>query len=202
MKSAKAGLAILGALLYPVFAYFAYDTIPPRILALILMSFLGLRLVWIYLRGKKVRLPWRAIMPFVVVSVIASLIVFFAQSNEVLLHIPVLVQVMLFGVFAFGFIKPPTIIEGFAKMDFPVLPPNAVAYCRIVTLVWCGVFLACALITEWVVMTQSKEVWLFWTSMGLYLFMGFIFAIEFACRKMIEPQFKKALADMEAAQSN
>ena len=198
MKSARAGLTVLCAVLYPAVVYFAYDAISPRGLAGILILLLLTRLGFAFFRDETSKIPWRALLPFAVISFIAAIIVFVAQSNELLLHVPVIVQMLLFCAFLWSYIRKPTIIEGFAEMDFPVLPPIAISYCRKVTLLWCGVFVLNALATEWIIFNHSREVWLAWTSLGIYLWMGFVFLLEFLVRKNVEPKFAEALAEMEA----
>lgn len=95
---------------------------------------------------------------------------------------PVLVSLVLLGVFAYSLIAPPTVVERLARLREPDLPPAAVAYTRRVTQVWCGFFVlngGIAFATAW---WASQAVWSLYTGVIAYVLMGILFGGEYLVR--------------------
>ncbi len=95
---------------------------------------------------------------------------------------PVLVNAALLGVFTYSLIFPPSMVERFARLREPDLPPQGVSYTRRVTQVWC-VFLplngAIALVTA---LWASPATWTLYNGFVAYLMMGVLFAGEYGIR--------------------
>ncbi len=95
---------------------------------------------------------------------------------------PVLVSLVLLGVFAYSLIAPPTVVERLARLREPDFPPAAVAYTRRVTQVWCGFFVlngGIAFATAW---WASQAVWSLYTGVIAYVLMGILFGGEYLVR--------------------
>ena len=187
MRNPRDGLKILvgivGALGYPLLIYLTLDHVSPKLLSGILVLLIAARLLVVKMKKTGKRVPMKAILPFVGVSAISAALVFFLNDNRILLYIPSLVSLMLAGVFTHSILRPPTIIEHFAEMDFPVLPPGAARYCRKVTYVWVGIFLTNAASCFAAARYAPREVWLGWTTVGIYVFMALCFGIEYLVRR-------------------
>ncbi|MFH4410585.1 Clp protease, partial [Acinetobacter baumannii] len=68
------------------------------------------------------------------------------QDHAWLKLYPVGMSLGALGIFAFTLLKPPSMIERFARLVEPDLPPSGVHWTRQVTKVWCVFFLCNALI--------------------------------------------------------
>jgi uncharacterized membrane protein len=189
-------IGIIGAIGYPVLIYLTLDHISPKVLSGILVALIVARILFVKFKKTGKRPPMKAVLPFIVVSAISAALVFFLNNNTILLYIPTFVSVMLAGVFVHSIIKPPTIIEHFAEMDFPVLPPSASTYCRKVTHIWVGIFLCNAVTCFLAARYAPREVWLGWTTAGIYIFMGLCFGLEYLVRRTKVPVFDAELVEM------
>ncbi len=95
---------------------------------------------------------------------------------------PVLVNGALLAVFAYSLVQPPSVIERFARLREPQLPPAAVGYTRRVTQVWCAFFVFNGSIALGTALWASEAVWSLYTSVISYVLMGILFGIEFLFR--------------------
>lgn len=95
---------------------------------------------------------------------------------------PVLVNAALLAAFAYSLASPMSMIERFARMSEPDLPPAAVAYTRTVTKVWCAFFVANGLAALGTALWATPEVWSLYNGVVAYLLMGALFAGEYLVR--------------------
>jgi uncharacterized membrane protein len=63
-----------------------------------------------------------------------------ANSADLLLYYPVVVNAALLAVFAASLVFPPSVIERLARVTEPDLPAAVVGYTRTVTVAWCFFF--------------------------------------------------------------
>ena len=101
---------------------------------------------------------------------------------------PVIVNVILFVVFAHSLYRPPTVIEIFARQKEPALSDSALIYIRKVTLAWIIFFLCNGLISLYTVFLLDERYWAVYTGFISYLLIGFFFLIEFTIRKTVMKQ--------------
>lgn len=96
---------------------------------------------------------------------------------------PVLMSLGALIIFASTLIKPPSMIERFARLVEPNLPESGVVWTKKVTLVWC-IFFACnAVIALMTVFLASMQVWVIYNGFLSYVLMGLLFVGEFILRK-------------------
>jgi uncharacterized membrane protein len=95
---------------------------------------------------------------------------------------PVLVNVALLGAFAYSLIFPPSMIERFARMREPDLPPEAIGYTRRVTQIWCGFFSVNGAIALMTTLWATPATWMLYNGLIAYLMMGLLFAGEHVFR--------------------
>jgi uncharacterized membrane protein len=98
---------------------------------------------------------------------------------------PVLVNAGLLVSFGFTLIRPPSMIERFARLQEPELPPRAVRYTRRVTQVWCAFFAAngsAALVTA---LWMSERAWALYNGFIAYVLIGALFGIEWLVRQRV-----------------
>lgn len=96
---------------------------------------------------------------------------------------PVLMSVGACMIFASTLIRPPSMIERFARLAEPDLPEAGVIWTRKVTFVWCGFFVLNALLALATVLFASMQVWVLYNGFISYVLMGLLLLGEFILRK-------------------
>ena len=112
------------------------------------------------------------------------------QNSSWFTYYPVIVNVLMFILFAQSLWQKESMVERFARLQDPELPDYAIAYTRTVTKVWCVFFTvngAIALFTTFL----SLHVWTLYNGLFSYLFAGALFVIEFAVRMIIKKRNEK-----------
>ncbi len=169
-------LVWLSTLLYPLMIYFGMDWFEPRLLALLLLAIVLARAlvsrdrVWLAAAG--------GALVLVVVSALAN------QLMPLKLY-PVLVNAVMLGIFAVSLRHPPSAIERIARLREPELPPEAVAYTRKVTVVWCVFFVGNGAIALATSLSGSDRAWALYNGLIAYLLMGLLFAGEWLVRQRV-----------------
>jgi uncharacterized membrane protein len=167
--------------LYPFAVYFGLQYITPRLFALFLTVMLVLRFasmtnLWRYAQ-------WRSLLPLLIGSALTSLLVLLSnQSFWFKLH-PVIISVGFLAIFAWSLWFPPSMIERFARLQKPDLPPQAVAYTRKVTMLWSVFFLLNGLVALWTVWLDLR-IWLLYNGMISYLLIGLLLGGELLYRRL------------------
>lgn len=96
---------------------------------------------------------------------------------------PVLMSLGAFFIFGLTLLKPPSMIERFARIMQPDLPESGVVWTRNVTKVWCGFFLINAAIAWCSVVYFPTHFWVIYNGFISYLLMGCLFGGEYLLRK-------------------
>jgi uncharacterized membrane protein len=78
---------------------------------------------------------------------------------------------------------PPSMVERFARLRAPDLPPAGVSYTRRVTQIWCGFFVVNGLLATWTALFASRATWETYNGLIAYLLMGAMFAGEWLVRR-------------------
>jgi uncharacterized membrane protein len=94
-------------------------------------------------------------------------------------------SIAIAAVFAMSLAHPPSLIERYARLRHPELPPEGRSYCRAVTMVWTAWLSVNALVALLLAVFGSDAAWALWTGVIAYLVMGFLFAGEFVLRRMV-----------------
>lgn len=92
----------------------------------------------------------------------------------------------ILAAFGYSLAKPPSMIERFARMREPNLPPFAVAYTRTVTKVWCGFFIVNGAIALGTALWATPAVWSLYNGVIAYVLMGVLFAGEYLVRLRVQ----------------
>ncbi len=173
----RAGLAVA----YPVAIYLALQWFEPRFIALALAA-----IVLFQQRERAGRMlhglapaAWSGAALLVALSVA----VWFGNDEHVLRLWPVGMNLALLLVFGASLRWPPPMIERFARLLHPDLPPEGVRYTRRVTQVWCAFFVLNASIAAYTAFATSRETWLFYNGLIAYLLVGALFCAEWLVRR-------------------
>lgn len=105
------------------------------------------------------------------------------QAVVVVKLYPALVNAVLLGTFGYSLLKPPTVIERFARLKHPNPPQRVIDYARAVTKVWCVFFIlngSAAVVTA---MWSSDKVWALYNGLIAYVLMGSLMGIEWLVRQ-------------------
>lgn len=172
---------ILGLVMvaYPFLVYWGLTSFQPRMLALMLAGLVGLRFL---LLGKDVRKIGGSMVPMIGAVSLTVLLVFVFGKSEFLFLNPVFINIVFLVTFGLTLRNPPSMIERFARIRHSDLPPEAVPYCRKVTMVWCGFFVINAGIALWTALMCSVATWTLYNGLISYLLMGALFGGEMIVR--------------------
>jgi uncharacterized membrane protein len=173
-------------MLYPFAVYYGLHYFPPRLLALILLVLLFLRIV--LLKNNLAKMPW--VLPATLLGSLALIFSLFTESVIGFKLYPLLVNCSLFVVFAFSFLKPPSIIETFARLKEKNLNKQGVKYTEKVTLIWCVFFLVNGGISLYTALYSELEHWMLYNGFISYVLMGSLFAGEFLVRLKVKKYHK------------
>jgi uncharacterized membrane protein len=149
-------------LLYPLAIWFGHGVVEPRWLAGLLLLTIATRLPALKLSRVSRWLALGGLLP--------------------LKLYPVLVNASLLAAFGYSLRHPPSMVERFARMREPDLPPAGVAYTRRVTQVWCGFFVVNGAVCALLALTASERAWSLYTGVLSYMLMGLLFGAEYLMR--------------------
>jgi uncharacterized membrane protein len=178
-------LGILGAILtlaYPLAVYFGLTHFSVRAVGLLLLC-LALPMIALRLRGKK-REHLSAVLPapLAVIALIALSAIL--EDRRFMLALPVLISAALLVTFGASLVRGMPMIERFARMQNPDLPPDHAEHCRQVTWVWCGFFVVNGAIASFLAIRGPLEWWTLYSGLIAYVLMGVLFAAEYMVRKI------------------
>lgn len=178
---------MLGWLAYPLLIYFGLQLLQPRYVALLLGAALLLRR-----RGDMRRLmAGLSRLDHAILLCLLGLAGMTALINsELLLRLyPAAVAGGMLLLFAMSLHTPPSMIERFARLSQPDLPPEGVRYTRRVTQAWCLFLAANMLVALYTALYSSRDIWALYNGLIVYVLMGIMFAGEWLVRKyVLRPQ--------------
>jgi uncharacterized membrane protein len=175
VRRTAAILTLLVTLLYPFVIWLWHGQVEPRSLAVLLVFAALLRLP-----SLRVSPPARWCLGGMLLLVSAAV---WANALLPLKLYPVLVNAALLGAFGYSLIFPPSMVERFARMREPDLPPLAIHYTYRVTQIWCGFFVLNGIIALITALWASPTTWSVYNGLVAYLLMGLLFAGEYAVRR-------------------
>ncbi|MEZ4452434.1 MAG: hypothetical protein R3B09_23425 [Nannocystaceae bacterium] len=117
------------------------------------------------------------------------------DDPRLFLALPVVANLALLAHFAGSLRGEVSLVERFARLQEPELPPGGPAYCRRVTQVWCVFFVVNAAIAGALALWAPLGVWTLYTGLLAYLLMGLLFTVEFVVRKLTFRRFGDSLPD-------
>ena len=187
MRPKTAANIAFGAIViaYPIIIYFGLKFFEARLIAVALVVVAIARLILIRKRqGVDARLPHSNLVIAALLLVAMSALI--SNSSMLLQYYPVCMNIMMLVVFATTLIRPPSIIEQFARMKTPILPDAAIAYTRKVTIVWCGFFVVNGGMAAYTALATSMSFWALYNGLISYSLMGLLFAGEYLTRRYVQ----------------
>lgn len=168
------------SVLYPVIAVVSVHTVGPLPVVAALCGMYLLRLVVPSSKKAPGHMTLALLVAVAGVAVVATIDV----DLSVRLY-PVFMSAAMLAAFASTLVHPPSMIERFALITEPSLPPHAVVYTRIVTMVWVGFFLINGVIALWTAVEGSWMVWTLYNGCIVYVLMGALLVIEYLVRRKV-----------------
>jgi uncharacterized membrane protein len=169
---------------YPFVIYFGLRILPPGFFAFALLALIGLRLA----RGRKQ--GGGNTLPYLIAAV--ALLIVAARSPMIgLKAYPVMVSLALASAFGYSLVRPPTIVEQFARLRHPDLPLEVNSYLRKVTIAWLMFFLINAAISALTAISGSLKLWTLYNGFISYLAIGVMFAAEFLIRQGVHQRIRR-----------
>jgi uncharacterized membrane protein len=173
-------------LVYPLTIYFGLQLLEPRYVAMVLAALLLLR--WRRNAGRFLA-GLKAMHLGVIVALAGLAALTMLTNSELLLRLyPAAMNLGFLLLFGLSLWFPPTMIERFARLQEPDLPPDGVIYTRRVTQVWCGFLAANGAVALWTACYASRETWELYNGLIAYLLMGLLFAGEWLVRRRLLPR--------------
>jgi uncharacterized membrane protein len=175
MKFIIKGIVIIGLTLYPFLVGFSLANGQYLWVSALLIAFGIIRL----LSNKGNDLLW----PLTGFAILCGSLSLILKDHAWLKLYPVFMSVGAFIIFATTLIKPPSMIERFARIAEPDLPPEGVVWTRKVTIVWCVFFVLNAIIALVTVLFTSTKIWMMYNGFISYVLMGILLLGEYLLRK-------------------
>lgn len=177
-------LWIVITLAYPAVVYFGSQHWPPHVLSLVLLALFGSLVLLRRLtqRAAPQSNDWRtSVVPLAVGSLL--LLGAILRQAAFVKAVPVIVNGGLLALFGFSLRAEQSMVERFARRQDPDLTPDKVAYCRTVTKVWCGFFVANIAVTVGLAVFGTIAAWTLYTGIIAYVLIGAMFTVEYIVRK-------------------
>ena len=170
-------------LVYPLVVLFGLRIMEPRHVAVLLALSLILRRLQDANRllRESSRVDQSVAAGLMILAGLTALI-----NSELLLRLyPVAVSIGLLVVFAMSLSGSQTIVERFARIREPDLPPEGIAYTRRVTQIWCVFFVANGTVAAYTAFFASRETWSLYNGFIAYVLMGILFVGEYLWRRHV-----------------
>ena len=173
-------LRTLTAMSYPFLIFAGLDLVGPRALALVVAVILITGGVFIPTRVSVAHVSWLMLAAAVLlgVAIVAGLL----NDGRLFLFVPVLINGALLIAFGRTLVKGPSNVEVFARLRGRNLPEEEVLYCRLVTGIWCVVFVLNGALTLALALYASLAWWTLYTGALSYMLIGMVFATELVYR--------------------
>ncbi|MCL1928058.1 MAG: hypothetical protein FWG07_04605 [Treponema sp.] len=187
------------AALYPalIFYFLVIRKTPLRLFSLFVMALALLAFIAGTSRRtsgterRKVPLFWNFLLLFGL-----GALCFIANAAFILKLYPLLMNILFLATFGFTLFSPPNMIFRFATLQDRSIKGSPGekrinAYCRKVTIVWCGFFVFNGGMAAWTIFSGSDALWSVYNGGISYILMGILFAGEFIVRKMVQKKLSK-----------
>ncbi len=194
----RAALSVLRALLlvaYPVMVWVGLTRLSARGLGLLLLAALLPPHLPALLRRDR-RRHLLAILPLPAGIATVLLLAVIVDDQRLVLALPVLVNGVLLASFGGSLLRGRVpLVERFARMQVDDLSAEEVAYCRRVTLLWCGFFVLNGGLTAYLAVRGPLSHWVAWTGGFSYGLLGLLFGVEYVVRMVRFRRYGRGIHD-------
>jgi uncharacterized membrane protein len=185
MRKVDASVALFAgvSILYPIIAAVAVRYFGPGWVLLGLLALLALRGTL----GLTRKLPGGLTYGLLFVAAALALVALYDRELSVRLY-PAFVNAAMLVAFGHSLLRPPSMIERFARIVEPDLPESGVRYTRAVTWIWVGFFVINGSIAVWTALYADWNTWALYNGLVAYIAMGALFGGEM----LLRPFFRRA----------
>ena len=173
-------MQVVFGIAYPVLIFFSLSWLEPREVGLVILCLAGLRLVTARF-GTAVAVVKEVWIPVGAVALVALGTAIWNDPMGLLLA-PTLISVALLATFGGSLWAERPMVERFARIQVKDLSNAEVRYCRTVTKVWCGFFVANGLTALYLALSGDIEAWVLFTGLIAYVLIGMLFTVEYVYR--------------------
>ena len=170
---------------YPILVYLGLTYLGAGSVAMLLVAVAVLRLAIARPKKGQGALTMQLVLALAI-AIAIGILVLVSNSPVFLRYYPVCMNAMLLCLFGASLLRPPSMIERFARMRHAYLPDSAVRYTRKVTIVWCGFFLFNGAIAFYTSYAASLEYWALYNGMISYALMALLFIGEYLVRQRVQ----------------
>jgi len=115
--------------------------------------------------------------------------------------IPIFINMAMFFIFYKTLQTDESLIERFAKLDFPELPDGIPEYCRQVTWLWVGFFAMNMMVCTGLALWANDALWALYNGVIIYFLLGTLMVSEYVWRRLRFPEleikpFKQSMMNM------
>ena len=184
---------VLLGIAYPVLIFFSLTWLEPREVGLVVLGLAGLRLMTARF-GAAVALAKEIWIPAASMGVVALGTAIWNDPMGLLIA-PTLINVALLATFGGSLWAERSIVERFARIQVNDLSDAEVRYCRRVTKVWCGFFVANGSAALYLALARDIEEWALFTGFISYVLIGMLFGAEYLYRHWRFRRYMGGFAD-------
>lgn len=184
---------VLLGIAYPILIFLSLTWLEPREVAFVVLGLAALRLLSLR-RGAAVAFAKEVWIPVALVGVVALGTAIWNDPMGLLIT-PTLINAALLATFGTSLWAERPIVERFARLQAKDLSDAEVRYCRRVTKVWCGFFVANGSTALYLALARDVETWALFTGLISYLLVGMLFGGEYIYRHWRFRRFVGGFAD-------
>lgn len=185
MKQAAAIVAIALIAAYPFLVYWGLNHLSVKVIGWIFLAVVIIRSITLRQTDKS----WLPLIGGIITTTV--LLSIFDDPIYLKLN-PVIISSCILLTFSYTLIKPPSMIETFARLQNKNLPDKAVPYCRKVTIIWCVFLFLNSMAALYTAIVSDMKTWTLYNGFISYILMALLFAAEFAYRTFILKPDKEA----------
>jgi uncharacterized membrane protein len=172
-------ILLAASLAYPAAVYFGRSAVPPLTFVAAAVLLMTLRIVTLDVPAAREQ---RGLL---IASAVVLVILAVLDPPVAAKTYPVVMSAAVAAVFGMSLAHPPSLVERYARLRHPELPPEGRVYCRAVTTVWTAWLSLNALVALVLAVFGSEAAWALWTGIIAYVIMGLLFAGEFVLRRVV-----------------
>jgi len=171
---------LLLGIAYPVLIFVSLRWLEPREVAFVVLSLAGLRF-FMARSGAAIAFAKAVWIPAVAAAVVAIGTAIWNDPIGLLIA-PSLINLALLATFGSSLWTDTPMVERFARSQIEDLSDAEVRYCRRVTQVWCGFFIANGSTALYLALIRDIESWTLFTGLISYVLIGTLFGLEYVYR--------------------
>jgi uncharacterized membrane protein len=168
------------SILYPLVAAVAVRVVGPQWVVLGLFVLLGLRTVL----GLRQKIPGGLTYGLLLVAIAVAVTALINRELSVRLY-PAFMSAAMLLAFGYTLVRPPSMIERFARLLEPNMSESGVRYTRMVTWVWVGFFAVNGAIAVWTALYAPWSTWTLYNGLISYIAMGVLGGGELLLRPFV-----------------